>query len=169
MLPSLGLEDSTPFSRKPVWKEMHSREQFLLKKYKDDSQLCPGLGQPCRRHLACLLCRIWLSFLFVLVLIYFFPSSSLGHNKRFLQTCTLLKTPEHVISRDLDQITDLLLCFLMQVLLQGLGGLIRRNVESTCFIQGCFLCELVTTESNKPLVSNTVGSPILGSKPLMQW
>lgn len=72
MLPSLGLENSTPFSRKPVWKEMHSREQFLLKKYKDDAQLCSGLGQPCRRHLACLLCGIWLRFLFVLILIFFF-------------------------------------------------------------------------------------------------
>lgn len=77
------------------------------------------------------------------------------------------ETLEHVISRDPDQLTDLLLCFLMHVLLQGswLGGLIWRNIESTCFIQGCFLCELVKTESKKPLVSNTVGSLIPGSKP----
>lgn len=99
----------------------------------------------------------------------FFSASSLGYNKLLLQNCTLLTLRNiwDIDSRDPDQFTDLLLCFLTQVLLWGswLGGLIWGNVESTCFIQGCFLCELVTTQSKKSLVSNTAGSLTPGPKP----
>lgn len=152
MLASQGLENTIPFNRKTAWKELYSREQLLLEVQGWFTAVLRAC-QPCRSHSACLLWRSWLLFL----------SAS---SKLLLQNCRTPETLERVISRDPDQLTDLLLGLLIQVLLQGswLGGLIWRNVESTCFIQGCFLCELVTTERKKPLVSNTVRNLILGSK-----
>lgn len=157
---SLGLHDTVTFNTKPAWKELYSREQFLLKVQGWFTAELRA-GWPCRSCLACLLWRNWL--------VNFFSASSPGCSKLLLQNCTL-PTPwniQDISSRDPDQFTDLLLCFLTQVLLWGswLGGLIWRNVESTCFIQGCFLCELVTTQSKKSLVSKAAGSLILGPKP----
>lgn len=95
---------------------------------------------------------------------FFFPPRA-DHriHQTFLAELYSPWAPEYIIPRNPDQLTYPLLCFFMQVLLweSWLSSLICKNVESTRFIQGCFLCKLTITKSKKPLVLNTFGNLIL--------
>lgn len=100
----------------------------------------------CAQHLSALQMPLILSLSALEKLGTFFPPPRTDHriHQTFLAELYSPWTPEYIIPRDPDQLTYPLLCFFMQVLLwkSWLSGLIWKNVESTRFIQGCFLCKL---------------------------